>query len=1182
MKPLLLKIKGLNSFIEEQHIDFNRLSEGGLFGIFGPTGSGKSTILDGITLALYGKIPRAGGQLNGIVNTQTDTAQVIFKFGLGASGQYSIYQVQRTYKRTFNSKTGHERVSTKAASLYDLSEPDNPKVLYEGQREVNAGIEELIGLNAEDFTRSVVLPQGSFSEFLQMTGGDRGQMLERIFALEEYGEKMSARIKRLKDSQYLQVAQMESLLSAYADVSEDTMTEQRSQLERLKADCLLTEYLWRDVEAKFQKYKLIWEWQEELETYRQQADELNLQKEKINEWQAQIDRAEQAAQIKPLLNRLEQREFEAAERNKKLLVLNRQVTELDEQLMNTRQDWEKACQKRDLEVPRGREKILQLKRGIKIAEEIKQIQNEYDELRRQYQTFSQTLTELKKDLEQKQNEITARLELSNGCRKKLEELKISPHIREKLNHAYEEERQLQQESRKQEELQQYINQLNTGLRAGQLKIKTLTEQHQLKKAVLDELFVKKRNLEENCPGCQEDLLNWQQKNNQLQQEIDTLAAWQQEKKTLQESLAKLYAKKTSLSERFSQEQGELKSQETLRQEYQQLIGQNREKNLAAVLAKKLCPGEACPVCGSTSHPAPVQADEGREMEALTQKHLLLDKQVAEQQALVRQIELELRDLSAKVVYQEQTLAALDERIDGRQLADLQVQAQKNLDYFRELKSAINSWENQQKNTDDQINELKDQLSRWNTEVAALKTAQQKDCENLAKQESLQEQSRLRLQTSQERLNLLCTELGIQQAEEEYLQVLQNDRQAENLESQLKVQQTELSRLETERLSLQEEVNRLDLSRTEITTRGQEKNQLLKQLQAELKTICGEEDPKTALADQEKIITDIENNYQKINSSFEYQKELYTELKQQHSNLKGDLRSLRKVLEQERIEFEQALSQNGFADRVELSKFYRDEYAINQLRQSVQEYNADLALNVAHIQRIEQKLSGFSISTEDWQKLQLRREELQGRREDLKNRLILQEATYNEAEKRWSVRQELHRKKDDLDHEYGLITDLENIFKGKRFIEYIARIQLDYISREASVKLKDITRGRYALELSAEGNFIVRDDYNGGVRRATHTLSGGETFLTSLALALALSSHIQMGRASLEFFFLDEGFGTLDAETLEIVVDALENLRSEKLTVGVISHVEELKQRVARRLIVTQAVPGVSGSTVFIE
>ena len=168
------------------------------------------------------------------------------------------------------------------------------------------------------------------------------------------------------------------------------------------------------------------------------------------------------------------------------------------------------------------------------------------------------------------------------------------------------------------------------------------------------------------------------------------------------------------------------------------------------------------------------------------------------------------------------------------------------------------------------------------------------------------------------------------------------------------------------------------------------------------------------------------------------------------------------------------------------------------------------------------------------------------------------------------------------HEKEVMALAQKLLQGKRFVEFVAKNQLEYIVIEASKRLDIMTKGRYVLEIDDNLNFVIRDNYNGGLRRSIKTLSGGETFLTSLALALALSSQIQLkGSAPLEFFFLDEGFGSLDNELLDIVMESLEKLHSEQLSVGIISHVEELKNRVPVKLIVTPN-DGGNGSKINIE
>ncbi len=143
--------------------------------------------------------------------------------------------------------------------------------------------------------------------------------------------------------------------------------------------------------------------------------------------------------------------------------------------------------------------------------------------------------------------------------------------------------------------------------------------------------------------------------------------------------------------------------------------------------------------------------------------------------------------------------------------------------------------------------------------------------------------------------------------------------------------------------------------------------------------------------------------------------------------------------------------------------------------------------------------------------------------------------------------------------------------------------MKYISIEASKRLRHITCGKYGLEVDDEGKFLIIDYKNGGEKRDASTLSGGEVFVTSLALALALSSRIQLkGTAPLELFFLDEGFGTLDDNLLEIVMDSLEKIHNKRLSIGIISHLESIKDRVPVKLVVTPAEAGIGGSRVKIE
>jgi exonuclease SbcC len=179
MKPRKLRIAGLNSFVEEQVIDFERLTQKGLFGIFGPTGSGKSTILDAITIAMYGEISRGTSEY---INSQKEDLFVSYEFEIGSAQNRCIYIIDRHIKRD-KSGTGY---TTKQAVLRQVTDGES-KILCDKAREIKNSIISIIGLNCDEFTRSVVLPQGKFSEFSKLRGSKRREMLERIFNLKKYG-----------------------------------------------------------------------------------------------------------------------------------------------------------------------------------------------------------------------------------------------------------------------------------------------------------------------------------------------------------------------------------------------------------------------------------------------------------------------------------------------------------------------------------------------------------------------------------------------------------------------------------------------------------------------------------------------------------------------------------------------------------------------------------------------------------------------------------------------------------------------------------------------------------------------------------------------------------------------------------------------------------------------------------
>ena len=343
------------------------------------------------------------------------------------------------------------------------------------------------------------------------------------------------------------------------------------------------------------------------------------------------------------------------------------------------------------------------------------------------------------------------------------------------------------------------------------------------------------------------------------------------------------------------------------------------------------------------------------------------------------------------------------------------------------------------------------------------------------------------------------------------------------------------------------------------------------------------DIKGLLDDLQLEIDYIEKAYLNLSEEKEKLEQAFNNMNQEMAVTKERVNSLNLRKENEEKKVNLALEEEGFKTILEVKGGILSKDEKEKLKILIEEYHNNLIKVRANIELLIKKLNGKSLTEEEWTRVL---QEKNNTEKELKEVEEIKIRLVTESE---SIKKKLEEQRDILhikakqEHKLALLSDLEKLFKGKKFVEFIAANQLKYISIEASKKLKDITNGVYGLEVDENGKFIIRDYKNGGAERDASTLSGGETFLASLALALSLSSQIQLkGTAPLELFFLDEGFGTLDDNLLDVVMSSLERLHHERLSVGIISHVESIKNRVPVKLILTPAEAGIGGSKVKIE
>lgn len=157
---------------------------------------------------------------------------------------------------------------------------------------------------------------------------------------------------------------------------------------------------------------------------------------------------------------------------------------------------------------------------------------------------------------------------------------------------------------------------------------------------------------------------------------------------------------------------------------------------------------------------------------------------------------------------------------------------------------------------------------------------------------------------------------------------------------------------------------------------------------------------------------------------------------------------------------------------------------------------------------------------------------------------------------------LLRNLEAIEKRENYLRELEKLFKGSGFVKYVSSIYLKELCHTANQRFMKLSKNSLSLEIDEDNTFWVVDYLNGGKKRLLKTLSGGQTFQASLCLALALAEKVKaLNQADQSFFFLDEGFGALDRNSLRVVFETLKSLRHENRIVGIISHVEELQQEI---------------------
>lgn len=213
MRPIKLTICGINSYVTQQVVDFKKLSEGNLFGIFGATGSGKSTILDSIIIALYGTSDR--DNLSNLININSKDAYIKFEFELERDGKINAYEVVRNYRL---------RPSGLTSGAY-LTDKNTKEVLGDSTDIVNSQLEMLLGISKKEFLKCIALPQNEFDKFLLDTPSERKKSIARLFNIENFGELLNKKVKSRLDVLTTKDEELEKQLNMFNDITDESQKQ---------------------------------------------------------------------------------------------------------------------------------------------------------------------------------------------------------------------------------------------------------------------------------------------------------------------------------------------------------------------------------------------------------------------------------------------------------------------------------------------------------------------------------------------------------------------------------------------------------------------------------------------------------------------------------------------------------------------------------------------------------------------------------------------------------------------------------------------------------------------------------------------------------------------------------------------------------------------------------------------
>lgn len=1087
-----LEFEAFMAYPKRQEINFNALNNAGVFLLNGPTGAGKTTILDAICYALYGETSsdRESAKLHSTYAAHSGTKPRVL---LDVTLHGKRLRIDRTpaYNKpiTRGARKGQMREESAKATLAELApgaDPADEKAwtpISSSVAEVNRAIAECTHLTKEQFLKVVLLPQGQFAQFLKSKPKERKELLKKMFPVEHYEQLFDALLEESKKAQQ--------------DVAQDENT-QRGYLERARAEMLALQALLDAADPEAEGTDTEGSAVEGFVEAGEEPENLTAESvtaETLDAWVA--GGVERARETSTREKQEQQRLTDEADQNTRLLAERAQ-------LQADWREYEQLCERRTRLTERAEghkaqsEELAQARAAAPLHAQYTQVHAESQALAAREQEQSACASALEENGrallaalrdEETSADVTFPEETTFAALPNLEPAEQETQLEallDTLRVLQKKDAQLTDEEAAAAALVKQANALEQDKARAEKTLSDLTAQSEQ----LAEELAGYSTADEERTLAAHLVTEAQQKHDaaqQMQQKLDTASAAVAE--------AEKQNKRTATAEQKAQEKWQASAQQALAatEEFKNLQVL-RLAQASSLLARELKDGEPCAVCGSVEHPAPAQIAEGEQL-------------------------VERADLDAAKEREDKA----HKQARTHELA-------------------------------------KDRATKAHQEASEALAAARTQYETLAAQgECDVEQTAAQLQQAQTRLA--------------------------QAQSRVTARDGVLAKVERVRVELQkaqEALRTIEGAAVEAQTRHRD-----------------------AAARCEATAADLAPARAAV--GFAQRVEAVEGYRAAHQRLARAVLLLGQARERHALAAAQAqrlLGESAFESAELVQAAVRTPERVDALEQAVAAYELEHARLLEGFGReaivaVAARVAAGEQAPDDLQGVRERVEQLRAAAHRLTLREGERESLLRSLQ---ALRGEYAAFRAKTAQRYDRAQMLANLAAAARgdtlggyehqvdLVSYVLGAEFERILHSASLHLDRMSDGRYGMVFSdhrAKGsrsggglNLEITDTWTGEPREAS-SLSGGESFLASLSLALGLAEVVQANNGGIELdtLFIDEGFGTLDAETLDMVMGTIESLRDSGRTIGLISHVEEMKNRIPAQIVVEK---GQNGSSVRVN